>query len=132
MKYVISIAGSLIALFLLQVAVSTFKPVVFHPFWHDKAHLIGAGIGVIIVVILYVVEKYKATIFKILSYLVFAGMIISLSIAWYYAGIFVNSANFEASAGKNWYVAYHVFLAMFVPVIALIIRRLIPASNANS
>ncbi len=131
MRYVISIAGSLIVLFLLQVAVSTFKPVVFHPFWHDKAHLIGAGIGIAIAVFLYVVEKYKASIFKILSYLIFAGMIISLTVAWYYAGIFVNSANFEASAGKNWYVSYHAFLAMFVPVIALIIRRFIPASKAN-
>lgn len=126
MRYVISIAGSLAALFLLQVAVSTFKPVVFHPYWHDKAHLIGAGTGVAIVVFLYVLEKYRVSIFKILNYLIFAGMIISLFIAWYYASIFVNSANFEASAGKIWYVSYHVFLAMFVPVIAITMRRFLP------
>lgn len=127
MKHIISIAGSLFVLFLLKVAVSNFKPVIFHPYWHEKAHLFSAGIGIVIVVFLYVVEKYKAAAFKMLSYLIFAGMIISLAISWYYASIFVNSANFEASAGKIWYVSYHVFLAMFVPVVAIAVRRFVPA-----
>lgn len=127
MRYVISISGSLLALLALNIIVSAFKPVIFHPYWHNNAYIIGAGISTAIVVILFVVEKYKASIFRMLSYLAFVGMIISVAVAWHYAAIFVNSANFEASAGKIWYVSYHVFLAMFVPVIAIAIRRLLPA-----
>lgn len=132
MKNSISLAGSLLILAILSSTGTFAKYSLSHPFWETKATLIGGAIGIAITLLLFWVINRWQSVSSMLSILV--GLLFAASIftTWYYARIFIDSAVFEPLAGKIWFFGFHVLAALFVPLIALTIRKFIPASGANT
>ena len=126
MKKTVALTGSLLVLYLVQILVSKFSLTIYHPFWNIKATLIGGAIGLAILVIIYLLEIRYPAASRLLFTLVGILLVISIAITWNYASIFVNSADFEALAGKVWFFGYIVTMAMLVPVAGLTIGRLMP------
>lgn len=132
MKNLISLAGSLLILAILSGTGIFADYSLSHPFWQTKATLVGGAIGIAIALLLFwAFNRWQSTssMLSILVGLLFAASIFT---TWYFARIFIDSAVFEPLAGKIWFFGYHVLVALFVPIVALIIRRFIPVSKAKT
>lgn len=132
MKNSISLAGSLLILTVLSVTGIFADYSLSHPFWQTKATLIGGAIGVAITLLLFWVFNRWKSVSSMLSILVGILFAVSIFTTWYFARVFIDSAVFEPLAGKIWFFGFHVLVALFVPAIALTVRKFMPASNANS
>ena len=126
MKNLISLAGALLLLALMQLSGMFSKFSLSHPFWETKATLIGAGIGIAIALVLFIAIKRSRSIMPMLTTLVMVLLVICTGVTWYFARVFINSEVFEPLAGKIWFFGYHGLVALFVLVVAMFIRRFLP------
>lgn len=87
--------------------------------WYPNATIIGGLIGLVIALILIKLNRNKLNVAIILL------LTIAASITYYYARVFIDSANFEPEAGYNWFLGYHVTMALLVPSLAIIINKIV-------
>ena len=130
-KNSISLAGSLLVLAILSFTGIFADYSLSHPFWQSKATLVGGAIGIVLTLILFWVFNRWQSVSSMFSMLAGIMFVASIFTTWYFARVFIDSAVFEPLAGKIWFFGFHVLVALFVPVVALIIRKFMPASNAN-
>ncbi len=123
MRIVVALAGSLLALWAFQTVVSNFTLTIYHPIWNIRATMIGGAIGLAVILLLILLERKLPAATKSGGMIAGILFVVAMAVTWYYAGIFVNSANFEAFAGQIWFFGYIAAMAMLVPVVALVIRR---------
>ncbi len=128
MKNLISLAGALLLLAILQMFGLFSKYSLSHPFWEMKATITGAGIGVVISLILLYASARWRSIFPMLTTLVSVLLVICIAVTWYFARVFINSEVFEPLAGKIWFFGFHGLVALFVPLVTVAIRKFLPHS----
>jgi len=130
MKNIISLAGALLLLALLQLSGTFAKFSLSHPFWETKATLVGAGIGIALALVLFIVFSRWRSVMPMLTTLIFVLLIICTGITWYFARVFINSEVFEPLAGQIWFFGYNGFVALLVPAFTMLIRRFLPSGKA--
>ena len=130
MKNLISLAGALLLLAILQMFGLFSKYSLSHPFWEMRATLVGGGIGVVLsLILLYAFARWRP-VFPMLTMLVSVLFVICISVTWYFARVFINSEVFEPLAGKIWFFGFHGLVALFVPLVTVTIRKLLPSAKA--
>lgn len=98
-----------------------------HPFWHNRATLVGAGFGVLLAIALLWLQN------RIVTGLTVIGFLVSILTVWRAAAVFINSADYEPLAGRIWFFGYHATIALFVALAAVgiysILERRPPATT---
>ena len=122
---IIALAAALGLVFVLHLSGVIKAQNLSHPFWHVKATMIGAGVGVVLTVGLCWLGSAAPGAAKLLRRLAVIGLPVALGVTWYAARYFINSDDYEPVAGKFWYFGYHVSVALFVAVVATYLARVI-------
>lgn len=116
---------SLVMLSLLNIAGVIAALDLTHPFWHKNAILYGAIAGAVIAgFALWLAKKKPAMstfIITIIAIIFVGGFIITR----YFAGVFINSADFEPMAIQIWHIGSYTTIISFVPLVALILKQLL-------
>ncbi|MBL1419655.1 MAG: hypothetical protein COC24_004015 [Alphaproteobacteria bacterium] len=112
----------IIAILLLALAYLTGYSKYIGLAWYGKATLIGGAGGIILTLGAYWFDKNRLNITLI------ALFAITTAVTYYYARIFIDSADFEPTAGFVWYIGYHIGVALFIPTVAYILQKILPQS----
>lgn len=96
--------------------------------WYGKATLIGGAVGIIIALAVQWLSGRNPVLAKWLPILLFTDFLIVSGITYYFARIFIDSADFEPTAGFVWYIGYHIGVALFIPVAAIVLQKILPSS----
>lgn len=115
----------IIAILLLALAYFTGYTKYLGLAWYGKATLIGGAIGIILALGANRLNK------NTLNMALIALFAITVTVTYYYARIFIDSADFEPTAGFAWYIGYHIGVALFVPTAAYILQKTLPQSVPN-
>lgn len=115
----------LIAVLLVAVAYFTGYSKYIGLAWYGKATLIGGIIGIIIT---FGSQWFRKPALNIIILALFA---LTLAITFYYARIFIDSADFEPTAGFVWYIGYHIGVALFIPAAAYILQKILPPTASS-
>ncbi|PCI86416.1 MAG: hypothetical protein COB24_09630 [Hyphomicrobiales bacterium] len=115
----------IIAILLLALAYFTGCSKYIGLAWYGKATLIGGAGGIILALAAYWFNKNSLNITLI------ALFAITAAITYYYARIFIDSADFEPTAGFVWYIGYHIGAALFIPTAAYVLQKILPQSAST-
>ncbi|MGL1922403.1 MAG: hypothetical protein OCD03_15395 [Hyphomicrobiales bacterium] len=93
--------------------------------WYGQATLIGGAAGVLLTLALTWVMSKNPAMAKWLPILILTDFIMAVGFTYYFARIFIDSANFESTAGFIWYIGYHVAVALFVPLATFALQKIL-------
>lgn len=116
----------LIAVSLLIIAYFTGFSKYLGLAWYGKATLIGGAIGIIITLGAQWLGNKNPVMKKWLPILLTFDFLMALGVTYYFARIFIDSADFEPTAGYVWYIGYHIGVALFVPVATFALQKILP------
>lgn len=96
--------------------------------WYGKATLIGGIIGVILTLGLNWLNTKNPIFAKWAPMLIITDFLMAVGFTYYFARIFIDSADFEPQAGFIWYIGYHIAVALFVPAATYVLQKILPQS----
>lgn len=94
--------------------------------WFSKATLIGGLVGSILVLFIIWLKFSKPVFSKLLETFLVTDFFITVGITYYFARIFIDSADFEPTAGFVWYIGYHIGVALFIVTAASVLQKILP------
>lgn len=94
--------------------------------WFPQATLIGGVIGIVITLGLTWVMSKNPVMAKWLPILIITDFLVAVGFTYYFARIFIDSADFEPTAGFVWYIGYHIAVALFIPTATFALQKILP------
>lgn len=123
MPIILSCLSGIAVLALLVISGGMAASDLAHPFWVQKASVIGAVAGgTLSAALLWLVARKPGMKSAVTSGVALALIAIVL-MTWRAARKFIDSADFEPVAGKLWYLGYHMLAALIVAFAALLVIR---------
>ena len=117
----ISILMGLAILALLNVLGVVAALDLAHPYWHMRATLTGAGIGLaVLLIVFWLVDNLRPLAF-LLGYLMILALPVALITTFFAARSFINAEDYLYTASRIWFIGYHVSATLLVVVPALIV-----------